>query len=434
MVIRRTMGLTGQIAPRALAAVLIVLGLVGTGCSSEGLRSGDAATVADGSTAQVAVGGEEWQAFEACQQVPEGARVRADGGETVLRFRNGAVRLAAGSTAVVTRDGIELSEGDALIDGVGGLAATLADTTVVGDGTFRVSSGLSSRVAVYSGTATVSRPSQSRDVPALRELDLSAFRLAATADPLQYHGADAWDQELLGEAIAFDGEAARLTGGIDIEIGRAPLKPRFYSRFAGDEVVRFLDEAATVRRRGAFGPPSDVLLTIFVSRAAAGSLGRSVQHVAALRDAGAKWGLITLDLKVASDQVVAAFDGLGNRRLATAARDAAVTPRARQVAARAASDATAAGTAEVAGAAGTTTSLSSGSTGGGSTTTPPAGGSGGGGGTGGGGTGGGGGGGGGGNTVEQVVSDVVTAVEDPTGGDDPGSKSPVEGVKVPQLP
>lgn len=433
MVIRRRIGLTAQIAPRALATVLVVLALVATGCSSDGLGAGEAATVADGSVALVAVDGETWESFDAGARVPDGASVRAEGAEAALHFRDGAaVRLAPGSTGVVREDGIELGNGEVLVDGTGGLAAVVGDTTVSGDALFRVSGGLSSRVGVYSGTATVARPSQSRDVPALRQLELSSFRLAATADPLRYRDADDWDQEFLGEAIAFDGEAARLANGIDIEIGRSPLRPRFYAQFAGRGVVRFLDEAATVQRRGAFGPPSDVLLTVFVSRAAAAPLGRSVQHVTALRDAGAKWGLILLDLDVNSDKVIAGIDRLGDRRLATAAEDAAV-PRNVERAANAAGGAASGnpdGT-DVASNAGDDATSTTGSGGGTGSSTPPPGGGGGGGGEDD--DGGGGGGDGDSDTVNDVVSEVITAVE-PVSGGDPGGKDPVNGVEVPELP
>ena len=338
MVIRRRKGLTGQFAPRALGAVLAAVALVGTGCSSDGLRAGDAATIGEGSVAQIAIDGGEWEAVEGGTRVPEGAQVKAAEGETVLDFGDAVLRLAPGSVAVVDKGGIELSDGEALVEG-SGLDVVLGDTTVAANGSVRVSSGLSSRVGVYEGTAVVRRPAQRREVTALRELDLAPFRLAATADPLQYLERDPWDAEFLGDAIAFDDEAARLARGIDVEIGRAPLRPGFYATFAGDQVVRHLDTAARVQRRGAFGPPSDVLLTVFVSQAVSGPLGPSVQRVAALRGAGARWGLITMELDVAGDRVVAAIDQLGERRLATAADAAAVVTGVRGAARRASGDA-----------------------------------------------------------------------------------------------
>ncbi|MPZ73880.1 MAG: hypothetical protein GEU74_11735 [Nitriliruptorales bacterium] len=440
MVIRHRMGLTGQIAPRSLIAVLVALVLTAVGCTSGGLGRGDAATVADGSTAHVAVDGENWETFNAGRQVPDGALVRAADDEAVLEFRQGAVRLSPGSTAVVRNDRIELVEGDVLVSGKRTIDVEVGDTAVTGDGLFRVSSGLSSRAAVYSGTATVARPAQLRGLPALRQLDLSPLRLAAIGDPLQYHDGDAWDREFLGDAITFDGEAARLARGIDIEVGRAPLRPRFYAAFAGREVVRFLDVAATVQRAGGFGPPSDVLLTVFVSQAAGGPLGAAVDRVTALREAGARWGLIAVELDVASQHVVSAIDELGNRRLTTAARDAAVVGVRRVADAR---EDGGAGNASVerveAGTGGTPVAASPSTTrsGGGDASAPPPSG---GGSDGGGSDGGGSDGGAGpgdeddGGTVDNLVEDVVKRLKDPLGNDDDGDQEPVTGVEVPPLP
>jgi hypothetical protein len=434
------MGWTAHIASRSLIAVLLTVGLSATGCSSEGLRAGDAATIADGSTAEMAVDGDDWVPAQGGSTVPEGARVRAGKTEVVLQMRNGTARLSPGATAVIQRHQVEVANGEVLIDSDKDLAAAVEDTTVTGTGTFRVTSGLSARVGVYQGSAIVKRPAQEREVTGLRQLDLSAFRLAAAPSPLQYRDSDAWDQQFLGDAITFDGEAARLAGGIDIEVGRAPLRPRFYREFAGRSVLPFLGQAATVTRRGAFGPPSDILMTVFVSRAAPGPLAPAVERVADLRDAGARWGLVAVELDVASEQVVAAIDTLGRNDLAVAARGSSLPERATATGSgRPTGSTTPAGDTTVASNDDTSTGTQN-DTGSDNdpTTTPPD------------------------NDpgddpgdddptdptppdnpdppdpedpgLEDVVEDVVTQVGDPSGGGADPEKGPVSGVEVPPLP
>lgn len=328
MVIRRRLGWTAPHAPRHLLAVLSAVALLASACSGsdQGLRAGDAATVADGFRAEYAVDGGEWTTAGAGQAVPEGAQVRPADGELRLVFRDGTARLSSDAQATLTAQRVTVERGEALISSSGELDAAVSDTAVAGSGTYRLSSGLSARVGVYEGAVTVTRPAQERDVQALRELDLSAFRLA-TPDPLRYRESDPWDRDLLAPAIAFDGEAARLVRGMDVELGRRPLKASFYRQFTQPAVVGLLADEARVSRGAAFGPPSDVLLTLFIAQAAAGdAVAPAVRRVTDLRDDGARWGLIAVELDVPSAQVVASIDQLGDSQIAAAER-AAVAPR-----------------------------------------------------------------------------------------------------------
>ena len=326
MVIRRRSGWTAQLAPGPLAAVLLAVVLSASGCtSSDELSAGDAATVAEGSRAEYSVDGGTWTPAEAGETIPDGAAVRPAGGELRLTFRDGTARLSADAAAEVHAQTIAVNRGEALISSGGSLAGSVMDTTVEGEARYRLASGLASRVGVYEGAVTVHRPAQERQVAALRELDLSAFRLAA-AEPLQYQEADPWDQELLDAAIAFDGEAARLSRGMDVDLGRRPLRAQFYRQFAGPPVIDLLASQAAVTRGAAFGPPSDVLLTVFVAEAAAGdAVAPAVRRVTDLRTAGARWGLIAMELDVPSQEVVAAIDDLDGGRIAAA--DAATVQR-----------------------------------------------------------------------------------------------------------
>ena len=445
MVIHRRTGCTAQIALRPLAAVLSCLALIAAGCSNDsGLKSGDAATFVEGFAGEMSLAGDDWKPADDGAAVPDGARVRATDSEVRLALRDGTARLAPGAAATVTAQAVQLERGDLLLDTDGGLEAAVGDTRIVAGGIVRVSSGVSAHVGVYEGNATVRRPAQEREVAALRQMDLVEFRLAPSGQPLRYGAEDPWDQELLGAAIAFDGEVARLARGMEIEFGTRPKPRAFYREFARRRVLPVLAKAAPVSRGRVFGPPSDVLLTMFVAQTVEqGPVTDTIRHVAQLRSAGARWGLIAVELDVASDALVAAVDGLDSDRLALAERapNSALGSAVVTGASAAGADADGRGRqAASAGDTGTATSSSTASTSGGSS------GGGGGGEDGGGGRGDGGKGGGNDGDgdgdgdddeeeqgpVDEVVSDVVTTVEesrpgddDPDDPDDPDDDSPL---------
>ena len=434
MVIHRRTGCTAQSGLRSLIAVLSCLALLAAGCSdSGGLKAGDAATFAEGFGGEVSLDGKKWDARGDGHAVPDGAQVRATDGEARLVLRDGTVRLAPGAAATVTAQSLQLDRGELLLDSDGGLEARVGDTAIVAGGTVRVSSGLAANVAVYAGKATISRPAQEREVAALRQMDLAAFRLAPEGVPLRYSPDDQWDQELLGEAIAFDGEVARLARGMEIEFGTRPQPAVFYRGFADRRVVPVLAETAPIARPRAFGPPADVLLTMFVAQTATqGRLVDTIRQVAQLRSAGARWGLIAVEFDVASDALVAAVDGLDSERLALAERaPSSAAGTGAVVAASETGSASARETADVSSTStGTTDTGSDGSTGGTSNSSggdkdkgggdddgdddgdppddepPPA---------------------------EEVVSDVVTTVEENL-PDDPASSVRLPKVKVPPPP
>lgn len=317
MVIRRPSGCTAHFAPRPLVAVLCVVAVLAAGCSSgDDLGAGDAATVADGSTAEFSTDGQQWTQRDAGEVIPADAQVRSVDDELGLQFRDGEVRLSPDAVATISATRVTLERGQALVDSDGALTAAYDDATVAGAGQYRLAAGLASRVGVYSGDVVVRRPAQEQQVAALRQLDLSAFRLEPPT-PLQYRDSDVWDQQLLADAIAFDGEASRLAAGMDSQLGTRVRGLPFYRQFgARSAVLPVLTRLATVARNRRFGPPSDVLLPLFVAQAASGTIDDAAAAVGELRNAGAKWGLIALELDVRSQQVVAAIDLLGDRQLA----------------------------------------------------------------------------------------------------------------------
>ncbi len=305
---------------RAAVSLGCVVALLVTGCSSPRRAAGAAATLAPDNRLEVAGTDGSWQLVVAGATVAAGARVRTGATPARLQFRNGFVELAPNAAAVVAADRVELTRGELLASGV---AASWTDTEVAGDATFRLAGGVTSRVGVYRGEVSVRRPAQDRAVGALRELDLGELRLPAGSRPLRYAATDPWDQQLLAGAIAFDGEAARLAGGIDNELGTAPRPPDFYAAYADDAIVPLLAEAAVVVRGDAFGPPSDSLLTLFVTKAASpegDADPATVRQVAALRDAGARWGLVATELGVSTAALTAAVDAPSQERVALVER------------------------------------------------------------------------------------------------------------------
>lgn len=317
MVIQRRKGCTAQSAPHLLVAVFCALSLLAAGCSSDdGLQAGDAATVEQGSAAEISVDGGDWTAVAAGDAVPVDAQVRSADGELRLAFRGGVVRLSPAAVATVTRQRVTLERGEALVSSDGELDAAIEDTEVAGAATYRLASGLASRLGVYDGTVAVRRPAQEREVAALRQLELSPFRLGF-GEPLHYSPTDAWDRELLADAIAFDGEAARLSAGMDSSLGTGVRRASYYRQFVSKPaVLNTLAGMAAVSRDRKFGPPSDLLLPLFVAQAVNGTVDAAVDTVSALRADGARWGLIALELDVPSDRVIAAIDAIDERALA----------------------------------------------------------------------------------------------------------------------
>src|SRR5687767_9144627 len=103
MVIRRPSGCTANFAPPSLMAVLCVVALLAGGCSSDDdLGAGDAATVADGFTAEYSADGVDWVEAAAGAVIPADVQVRSADGELRLTFRDGEVRLSPDAVATVT--------------------------------------------------------------------------------------------------------------------------------------------------------------------------------------------------------------------------------------------------------------------------------------------------------------------------------------------
>lgn len=305
------------------AAVLAAVALVAlTGCRGGALGGETAARVLAGETLEVRREG-QWQPVAVGDELPAGAEVRTGDGEARLELPDGEVWLGAEAAATLHGAYVELGSGELLArsDREGALTVRWEQIELQGEGAFRLVPGATPRVGAYRGAVEVRRPGESTTVPWLRQVALSARRLPRQAQPLFYRAEDRWDRELLAEAITIDAEVADLARGIDREYGTAPRAPAFYASFVAvdDRVAPLLSVAAqTELSDGPFGPPSEALITLFLAEAAGaepGEIETAAARIAELRAAGARWGLVALEIGVSADELATAVDLGQERRL-----------------------------------------------------------------------------------------------------------------------
>lgn len=300
-----------------LAAVLVA-----GGCDGGGQRGETVGHVTAGDLVEVGVE-DSWVAAEVGDSIPAGAPVRTGDDEAQLELDSGEVRLAPQAAVTLVDDRVELLRGEVLVSSGGDLAARWTDADVTGKGVYRLTSGLSPRLGVYRGEVRLSRPSEARTVPALRETALSSRRLPAVARPLTYRHDDPWDRRYLRQAIAFDGEADRLIRGFTREYGDEPRPTDFYADFAAApaQTVPVLAGAYRGRTDERVGPPGEALLVLFLGEAAAAAdtpegMAAATRRAVALRSAGARWGLIAAELDSTVRRVANRIDAGQERYLA----------------------------------------------------------------------------------------------------------------------
>lgn len=296
------------------------------GCAGRGLGAEAAATVLVGDDVEVAVG-DGWEQVTAGGSIPAGARVRTTASEARLELRSGELWLGRNAAARVDPDGIDVFRGETLVVSGGALDSRWTDVEVSGEGVYRLSPGVSPRLAVYSGTVLVRRPGEVRTLGALRQIRLATHRLPADGQPLTYREDDPWDQELLPQAIAFDAEVEQLRRGLDRQYGSAPQPPEFYLGFAppadAPSAALLASTAEEIVPGGAFGPPADPLVVLFVadavSEATEQTPQKAAEQIVALRQAGAFWGLVATEFGVTTADLADAVDVAQGRRAATGA-------------------------------------------------------------------------------------------------------------------
>ncbi|CAN5210587.1 hypothetical protein BH23ACT9_BH23ACT9_11360 [soil metagenome] len=313
---------------RAAVTIWLAVALIATGCGQ---------TLPGAATAQVTAGqvqrfgGGEWTDVA---RVAAGDRIRVLADAT-LDLGGAAVRLREGTEATLAERGVTLRVGDALAEG-DDLLLGVEDITVRGSGAFRLQAGVTPRVAVYAGEVQVVRPGEGQRVAGLRELNLSSRRFDGTDAPLAYGPADAFDQRMVPDAIAFDGQISNLVNAIDAQFGAAPQPASFYTSFvsvAEPDLQVLTQTAPTIAADGSVGPPADALVGLFVARALAdardGDLLRAGEDIRRLRAEGARWGLVAMALGVSTVEFAGIVDQAVDRRdevVAAAAPPTAAPP------------------------------------------------------------------------------------------------------------
>jgi hypothetical protein len=272
--------------------------------------------------------GAEWGAADVGDRVPSGAEVRTGEREARLTLTTGELWLAPGSAGVLLPDGFDLHQGDVLVRADRQLALAWERVEVTGVGVFRMRLGSAPRVGVYRGQVNVVRPGEQAIVPALRQVIFAGRRLPAS-QPLGYRSADPWDTVWMTHALQFDAETDRLARGIERSYGAEPQPLAFYAQFAPDADPALNVLARTARERdddGAFGPPSDALIALFIAQATGrATLDDAVRSVVALRAEGARWGLVGVALEVTTERLAAVVD-LGHAQHVAVADTAPAQP------------------------------------------------------------------------------------------------------------
>ena len=211
------------------------------------------------------------------------------------------VELLAGDLLVVATNGADVDSGGNRVhldDGIDGPSAA------------RVSRSLAVGAAVFRGHASFDSAGQTRAIPALRTLEVSALgRPPSSPSVLKIDDAntDPWERRFLGEAIdlghTLDGYASTYT--------------RTIGRGNGTTVGSFKEAFPSLKEEADFtnsllsATPHDAGET-FVG-AAIGSLSRRGafadrwREAFAFRDAGANWGFVALDQGVATDPLLSAL-------------------------------------------------------------------------------------------------------------------------------
>jgi hypothetical protein len=219
-------------------------------------------------------------------------------------------------TRVRVAQPVELLAGDLLVTATSGTDIDSdgnrvhLDSSVDRPSAARVSRSLAVDTAVFRGSATLDSAGQTRVIPALRALEVSALgRPPTSASPLKVDEVqtDPWDRRFLGEAIDVGHTLANystvytqtLGAGNGATVGayktvlsalanEAEFTPALLTESPHDSGETFIGAAiASLSRRGSFAA--------------------RWRATFAFRDAGANWGFVALDQGVATDPLLSAI-------------------------------------------------------------------------------------------------------------------------------
>ena len=306
----------------ASVALLLFAGIVAiaTGTGRNG-GVGDARLSTNGHALVIAVNGQR-RTVTGTVALHRGETVEAVEGAMTLELPDGSTVEGRPSfkssdpTRVKVAQPIELLAGDLLVTATSGTDVDSGGNRLHLDSggdepsAARVSRSLAVGAAVYRGTATLDSAGQTRVIPALRALEVSALgRPPTAASPLKVDEAqtDPWDRRFLGEAIDLGHTLANystvytktLGVGNGVTVGayktalpalanESDFSPALLAESPHDSGETFIGAAiASLSRRGAFAD--------------------RWRQILAFRDAGANWGFVALDQGLASDPLLSSI-------------------------------------------------------------------------------------------------------------------------------
>jgi hypothetical protein len=233
--------------------------------------------------------------------IDRGTTVKLLDGAATLSFGDGRTIELHRGTAVKVDDVPSVSAGDALVVAEDSrFRVKAAGTTFsVTDGAARVARGLGAEVSAYRGTVTISSAGRTMIVGQLRRATVATLGvLPQDVEPVRLRPTDVWDRRYLGVAMELTEQLQARSDGITGQLAKGR---------AGD--IAFFTDVLPVLKRD-----SDVVASLLnVERApgetlvgaaiAAEGRGASLadrwRDVFAFRDAGAAWGLVALDQRLA---------------------------------------------------------------------------------------------------------------------------------------
>lgn len=288
-----------------VAAALLVGGCSAPGSTTTVLREPRGVTVTTSTGApRTAADGLRLRTGDLVAVSAAGAATLATGGRQVLLGAGGAVRVVDAQT-------MDLRRGDVLVDRRRGPSMRLRldelEVSDVGTGVVRVDRDFSTRVAAYSGGATVTTGTgRQLRVTALHEVAASAALLGAEA-PLRLTG-DAWDRRadagLVRDDAAITAQATAVDGAFSAGQLGGPAVVQA-ARFATGTATSMcgLPVAAGASRQ---------VLSLAIARAdhPETAVAARCRSAAALHDAGGSWGVVARLLDASTTAVLSAVDAL----------------------------------------------------------------------------------------------------------------------------
>ncbi|HWD09102.1 MAG TPA: hypothetical protein VHA57_08415 [Actinomycetota bacterium] len=233
--------------------------------------------------------------------------VNAGGLAAVSLDTGRSFEIAPGEATITAADTVQLVTGTVLAELSAPATVDFPGASAQGStGVFRVDGAGPTRVAVYSGSASVSVPGTTVSVPAFREVAVGNGQISGPAGLRLVGTGDAIDQQFLSSAISLESQLNSFANGLDAQLGTATG-----SAFFG----QVLPTAVDVSYAEPFfsQPRSDVLIgwdiASSVASATQADVGTTFDAVMVLWLQGEPWGVIADEYKVSADAI---FNGLNN--------------------------------------------------------------------------------------------------------------------------